>query len=104
MISRRQFVQSSAAAFAAMALPKLGFGQTPAKQWPNILFILTDQWRATAFGYAGDPNVRTPQLDKLESQSVHFRNCVSVHPICTPARAALLTGQFPTTNGSFHND
>jgi arylsulfatase A-like enzyme len=32
---------------------------------PNIVFILTDQWRAQAFGYAGDPNVRTPNIDAL---------------------------------------
>ena len=47
---------------------------------PNILYILTDQWRATAFGFAGDPNVKTPQLDKLAGQSVVFHNAVSVLP------------------------
>jgi arylsulfatase A-like enzyme len=111
MISRRQFVRTSAAASVAMmGLPGCmtqvapTAPDVPSKQKLNILFILTDQWRASAFGYAGDPNVRTPHCDRLEAQSVHFRNCVSVHPICTPARASLLTGQFPTTNGVFHND
>ena len=71
---------------------------------PNLVFVLTDQWRASAFGYAGDPNVKTPQIDKLAAQSVRFTNAVSVCPVCTPYRAALMTGRFPTTTGMFLND
>ena len=71
---------------------------------PNVVFILTDQWRASAFGYTGDPNVQTPNLDKLAGQSVSFTNAVSVCPVCTPYRAALLTGRFPTSTGMFLND
>ena len=74
------------------------------KAKPNILYILADQWRASAFGFAGDPNVKTPQLDKLAAQSVHFVNAASVCPVCTPYRAALMTGRFPTTTGMFLND
>ena len=71
---------------------------------PNIVFILTDQWRAQAFGYAGDPNVETPNIDALHARSISFENAVSTCPVCTPARAALLTGRFPTTTGMFLND
>ena len=71
---------------------------------PNIVFILTDQWRAQALGYAGDPNVQTPNIDALAARSLNFQNTVSVCPVCTPARSALLTGQLPTTNGMFVND
>src|SRR5512135_1956772 len=71
---------------------------------PNILFILADQWRASAFGHAGDPNVKTPNLDRLARQSLKFENAVSVCPVCTPHRAALLTGRFPTSTGMFLND
>jgi arylsulfatase A-like enzyme len=71
---------------------------------PNIIFVLTDQWRASAFGFAGDPNVKTPHLDKLAAQSVRFTNAVSVCPVCTPYRAALMTGRFPTSTGMFLND
>ena len=80
-------------AWSAQAAPK-----------PNIVFVLTDQWRAAAFGFAGDPNVKTPQLDKLAAQSVRFANAVSVCPVCTPYRAALLTGRYPTSTGMFLND
>ncbi|MBM3493186.1 MAG: sulfatase, partial [Armatimonadetes bacterium] len=71
---------------------------------PNIVFLLADQWRASATGYAGDPNVRTPNLDRLAEQSVSLRNVVSVCPVCTPYRAALMTGRYPTTTGMFLND
>jgi len=71
---------------------------------PNIIYVLTDQWRAQATGYAGDPNVKTPNLDKLAGESVNFANAVSVLPVCTPHRAALLTGRYPTSTGMFQND
>ncbi|NQT12391.1 MAG: sulfatase-like hydrolase/transferase, partial [Planctomycetes bacterium] len=71
---------------------------------PNIVFVLTDQWRAQAFGYAGDPNVQTPNIDALARRSIHFENAVSVCPVCTPHRASLLTGRYPTSTGMFLND
>jgi len=71
---------------------------------PNVLILLTDQWRAQATGYAGDPNVRTPHLDSLAARSVNFKNAVSGMPVCSPFRASLLTGQRPLTHGVFMND
>ena len=71
---------------------------------PNIVYILTDQWRGSALGYDGNPNVKTPNLDQLAKESVNFTNAVSVTPVCTPHRAALLTGKFPTSTGMFLND
>jgi arylsulfatase A-like enzyme len=71
---------------------------------PNVVFLLADQWRAKATGYAGDPNVKTPNLDRLASQSVNFTNAISVCPVCCPYRAALMTGRFPTSTGIFLND
>ncbi len=71
---------------------------------PNVLFVFADQWRAQATGYAGDPNVRTPHLDRLAEQSVDFRRAVSGCPVCSPARASYLTGLRPLTHGVFVND
>jgi arylsulfatase A-like enzyme len=75
----------------------------PAGQ-PNVLFVIADQWRAQAFGFAGDTNVKTPHLDRFERECVNFTQAVSGQPVCTPARASLLTGQRPLTNGLFIND
>jgi len=75
-----------------------------APERPNILFIVADQWRAQAFGFAGDPNVRTPHLDRLERESINFTQAISGLPVCSPTRASLLTGQRPLTHGIFLND
>ena len=71
---------------------------------PNIVFVLADQWRGSATGYAGDPNVKTPHLDRLATECLSFHNAVSVCPVCTPYRAALMTGRYPTSTGMFLND
>ena len=71
---------------------------------PNIVYLFADQWRASATGYAGDPNVQTPNLDRLAEQGINFRNAVAVCPVCTPYRAALMTGRYPTSTGMFLND
>jgi len=73
---------------------------------PNLLIVLADQWRAEAFGYAGNPDVRTPNLDQLrrEGGTVAFCNAVSAVPVCCPARASLFTGQRALTHGVFLND
>ncbi|CAM3324767.1 sulfatase-like hydrolase/transferase [Zobellia roscoffensis] len=60
---------------------------------PNVVYILTDQWRASALGYAGNPDVKTPNLDKFSKKAVNFTNAVSIAPVCTPHRAALMTGR-----------
>ena len=71
---------------------------------PNVVFITADQWRAQAFGFAGDPNAKTPNIDQLERESVNFTQAVAGMPVCSPTRASLLTGQRPQTHGVFLND
>ncbi len=71
---------------------------------PNVLVVIADQWRAQAFGFAGDPNARTPNFDRLAAQSARFVNAVSGMPVCSPMRASFLTGQRPLTHGVFLND
>lgn len=72
--------------------------------FPNVLIILADQWRYDAFGYTGNPDVKTPNIDKLASEGVVLSNAISGIPVSTPARASILTGQYPLTNGVFMND
>src|SRR5215204_5452052 len=66
---------------------------------PNVLWILTTQWRAQAFGFAGDLNARTPHLDQLAAESVNYLLAVTPHPFGPFARAALFTGQLSPANG-----
>ena len=71
---------------------------------PNIVFVFADQMRAQATGYAGDPNVKTPHLDRLAAETINFTTAVAGCPVCSPYRASLLTGQYPLTHGVFVND
>ena len=66
---------------------------------PNILWIVTTQWRAHACGYSGDPNARTPCLDALAAESANFTQAVTPHPFGPFARAAMLTGVPSPENG-----
>ena len=66
---------------------------------PNILWVVTTQWRAQATGYAGDANARTPWLDGLASEAVNYPQAVTPHPLGPQARAALLTGKLCPENG-----
>ena len=68
---------------------------------PDILWILTTQWRAQACGYAGDPNARTPAVDALAADpaTVDYTEAVTPHPFGPFARAALLTGLPSPQNG-----
>lgn len=73
-----------------------------AKQ-PNILFVYSDQHRADVLGCAGNSIVATPNLDRLASEGTRFEHVWTESPICQPARASLLTGQFPTEHGILGN-
>jgi arylsulfatase A-like enzyme len=71
---------------------------------PNVIFIMPDQWRASALGFAGDANIHTPNLDRLAREGINCLNAVSGMPVCCPARATLMTGRRPLTHGVFMND
>lgn len=72
-------------------------------QPPNVLFILTDQMRADAFGASGNAVVRTPTLDGLCERGVNFTRAYTPSPVCVSARASLLTGQLPHRTGCTDN-
>jgi arylsulfatase A-like enzyme len=71
---------------------------------PNIIIVFADQLRAQSLGYMGDPNVKSPMIDRFAQESVNFTHAISSCPVCSPARASILTGQYPLTHGVFIND
>lgn len=71
---------------------------------PNVVFVFADQWRAQDLGFAGNTQVQTPALDQLAEEAVVFKNAISNIPVCTPARASLMTGKYPLSHGVFYND
>ena len=63
---------------------------------PNILLIVADELRADALSGYGNPVCRTPNLDRMAAAGTRFADCVVTQPTCTPSRASLLTGAFPS--------
>ncbi|MBX7257730.1 MAG: arylsulfatase [Candidatus Hydrogenedentes bacterium] len=99
IISRRAFLGSGAGVLAAAAgIPSLSFGAPGAKR-PNILFLMADQFRPDCIAATGNSAIRTPHLDRLAREGVHFSQAYSSTPTCTPARSALLTGLSPWRHG-----
>lgn len=65
---------------------------------PNIIFILTDDQRWDALGYAGNNIIQTPEMDKLAREGVYFKNTFSTTPISAASRASILTGLYERTH------
>ncbi len=71
---------------------------------PNILQIFTDQFRFDAIAAHGNPNIKTPNLDKLVAMGVSFENAYTPSPVCVAARCAMITGCYPTKTKCYSND
>lgn len=64
---------------------------------PNIVVVLVDQMRRDAMSCAGDPNVRTPNLDRMAKEGVRFTSACSTFPACVPFRFSMITGEYAHT-------
>ncbi len=65
----------------------------------NVLFIITDQQRADMLHCYGNDVIKTPNIDKLASESIRFSNAFCNSPMCMPNRATILTGYYPNVHG-----
>jgi len=101
---RRDLLKAAGFGTASLLLGRQKSRAGTARPKPNLVFVFADQWRAEATGYAGNGDVRTPNLDQLGAEGINFENAVSCCPVCSPYRASLLTGQYPLTHGVFLND
>jgi arylsulfatase A-like enzyme len=70
---------------------------------PNILFILLDDLRSDALGYAGHPYVKTPNIDRIAHEGVNFKNAFCTTSLCSPSRASLLSGVYAHKHGVTNN-
>ncbi|HET7768939.1 MAG TPA: sulfatase-like hydrolase/transferase [Chloroflexota bacterium] len=70
---------------------------------PNVLVIMSDQFRWDCLGVAGNPDVRTPTLDRLARDGVWFPTTFCPLPVCTPARYSLLSGLYVHQHGGWTN-
>src|SRR5215210_5502652 len=65
----------------------------------NVVLILTDNQGAWTLGCYGNPDIRTPNIDRLAREGMLFENCFSSNAVCSPTRATLLTGLIPSQHG-----
>jgi len=70
---------------------------------PNILLLYTDQQRWDALGVNGNPDIQTPNLDRLAQEGVNLDHLFVQNPVCMPSRVSMLTGQYPSTLGIGRN-
>lgn len=69
---------------------------------PNILFVITDQQRKDSISAYGSDWVDTPHLDDLARRGVLFNRAYCANPVCTPARASMMTGLYPSEHGAWN--
>ena len=62
---------------------------------PNVIFILVDDLGWTDLGYSGSTFYETPNIDNLSKESFQFTNAYAASPVCSPTRAAIMTGKHP---------
>jgi len=66
---------------------------------PNLVLIMTDNHGAWTLGCYGNPDIRTPNIDRLASQGTLFTRAFASNPVCSPTRATFLTGLVPSQHG-----
>jgi len=102
-LKRRSFLGK----MGILALPwMVDPARTAGKRKPNVLFVLTDQWRFCAFshGEVNDKLVQTPNLDQFVREGMRWRKAYSTAPLCSPERSTLITGRYPHQHGVMINN
>src|SRR6266496_654515 len=85
-------------------LTLLGAASVPlraAGKQPNILYIMADDHASHAISAYGSRINKTPNIDRIANEGVRMTNCFCTNSICTPSRAAILTGQYSHRNGVY---
>lgn len=82
----------------SLLLPQVLNAQESRTDRPNIIFILTDDQRFDAIGYAGNELIHTPEMDKLAAAGTFFNHAMVTTPICAASRASLLSGLYERTH------
>jgi arylsulfatase A len=103
-MNRRGFLKTFCKSAAVTAIAgyntaPLVAGENKKKKLPNIVVIFADDLGYGDLGCFGHPTIQTPNLDRMAAEGMKFSQFYSAAPVCTPSRAALLTGRLPIRNG-----
>jgi len=98
-MQRRKFISSVYLGFTVFLIGIWGDASSQPQKRTNIIFILADDLGWADVGCYGNTYNETPNIDKLASQGIKFTQAYAAAPVCSPYRAALLTGQYPARVG-----
>ncbi len=103
--TRRQLLQAAPFAMSAAAAQTNAGQPSPAnRERPNIVLIISDQFRSDCIGAAGvNPMHLTPNLDEMAAGGTMFKAAFCNQPVCAPARASIFTSQYPSRHGVWRN-
>jgi len=99
-MNRRNFLRSAGAAAAALTIPG-GLGAAGSTKRPNVVLVITDDQGYGDVGANGNKMIRTPNMNRLYSQSVRLTD-FHVDPTCAPTRSALMSGRYSNRTGVWH--
>jgi arylsulfatase A len=98
-MKRREFLKAIGLGAARMGVPILSHCADRRSRKPNIILVLVDDLGWGELGCYGNTFNETPNLDKLAGEGMRFTDAYAAAPVCSPTRAALLTGQYPARVG-----
>lgn len=95
-VSRRDFIKGSLAGAACLGLGRLSIqALAGVERKPNVVIIFCDDLGYQDVGCFGSPHIKTPNIDRMAAEGMKFTSFYSAAPVCTPSRAALMTGCYP---------
>lgn len=89
--------------FLAVSFVLTPFSLTSQDQRPNIIMIVVDDMRFDEWSGGGHTFLKTPAIDQLASEGTVFKRAYHAVPLCSPNRASILTGQYPSRHGIIDN-
>jgi arylsulfatase A-like enzyme len=92
-MKRREFLKALGASIAMGGVGKMG-SEGKQKRLPNLLFVLTDDQAQWAVGAYGNPDIHTPNMDRLAREGMKFTLAMTC-PVCSPSRGMILSGLYP---------
>src|SRR5690348_16532529 len=99
-LTRRDFLRRS----SALAASPLLNSQAPSQSRPNVIVIISDQFRWDCVGANGrNPLNLTPNLEAMAAEGTNFANAITNQPVCGPSRACLFTGLYANRHGVWRN-
>jgi len=103
-LNRRRFLETIGLGAAAIAMPRLSVAAQQVRKRPNILYIMSDDHAVNAISCYGSRLAKvapTPNIDRIARAGMRLDNCFCTNSICTPSRAAILTGKYSQNNGVY---